>query len=390
MEFVSGLTINHEHISPFSLIQAVFAILVVFSLALAVLLIRKWSKLEIIEPVIGDNSGLMQMTIVLPTWNEEKVIESKLNNIYSQNYPKHLVEVIVIDSASTDSTVDIVNRWLAEMGLVGDSRFRIIEEGERRGKSVSINRAFSEAHPQSEILMMSDIDCRLGENSLIRLASWFNDDSIGAVTGRQVLINSGISRKASEEESYRDFYSRMRISETKLHSTPIFHGECSAYRRKALEGHKLVENANADDSQMAVSVVRSGYRSVYDPGTIFFEMAPPDATSSRIQKVRRAQGLVRHFWRNKGMIFDGKYGNFRKIMALELNLHILVPIFVLLGFISGFAHIFESINSLGSDPATFLDFPLIEKIMLSADILVLILLFSGLAGIPVPGGRTSL
>ena len=90
------------------------------------------------------------------------------------------------------------------------------------------------------------------------------------------------------------------------------------------------------------------------------------------------------------MIIDGKYGNFRKIMALELNLHILVPIFVLLGFISGFVHIIESINSLGSDPATFLDFPLIEKIMLSADILVLILLFSGLAGIPVPGGRTSL
>ena len=371
-----------------SVLQTIFTTLVILSLCLAVLCIRRWSKIHF--PVPKQNSEPKRITIVLPTWNEEKVIASKLEDVISQNYPMEYVELIVIDSASQDSTIEIVENW-HKGRKSANPRFKLIKEKSREGKSVSINQAFSSADTSSEILMMSDVDCRLEDDVFSRISSWFSDPSIGAVTGRQILLNPDHSAKSSQEVNYRDFFSRIRVAESRLHSTPIFHGECAAYRREALIGHKLVENANADDSQMAVSSVRSGFRSIYDPETLFYEMAPPDGRSSRIQKIRRAQGLVRHFWRNREMVFNSEFGSFRKIMALEFTLHILTPIFVFLGFLFGFIHLFSIIGEFGFDHGTMVsDSPMIESLMIYADFLVIFLLFSGFSGIRVPGGEISL
>jgi cellulose synthase/poly-beta-1,6-N-acetylglucosamine synthase-like glycosyltransferase len=238
--------------------------------------------------------------------------------------------------------------------------------------------------------MMSDVDCRLAKGVLLMIANRFSDESVGAVTGRQILLNLDQNRKSAEEGSYRDFFSMMRIAESRFSSTPIFHGECSAYRREAISGHKLVENSNADDSQMAVSAIRSGYRAIYEPEITFYEMAPPDGRASKIQKVRRAQGLVRHFWRNRDMIADRRFGNFRKVMALEFMLHIVLPITVVIGFIAGFSHIGLLINEFGLQSNSGISLHFVDILMLVADLFVILLLTAGLFGLPILGSRLSI
>ena len=51
-----------------------------------------------------DESYRPKVTIIVPTYNEANFIWDKLDNIYAQNYPRNLMEVIVIDSASDDGT----------------------------------------------------------------------------------------------------------------------------------------------------------------------------------------------------------------------------------------------------------------------------------------------
>jgi len=51
---------------------------------------------------------LPRITVVIPTYNEEKTIGQKLENIPEQTYPKELMEIVVIDSNSTDRTLRIV------------------------------------------------------------------------------------------------------------------------------------------------------------------------------------------------------------------------------------------------------------------------------------------
>ena len=372
-----------------SILQFASAILVLLILILSRLATASWAR----KPLPDFPSGIVDLpniTLVIPTWNEELIIEEKLAEISSQDYPNELLEVIIIDANSRDLTVNLAKNWISQNNNKTQLDFKIIVEEERKGKSSSINKAFSEASADSEILMMSDVDCRLSDGSLRRIGTWFSNEEIGAVTGRQVLINREKSSHVTHEENYRDFYTSARIAESCLDSTPIFHGECSAFRRSAIDGFKLIENSNADDSQMAVAVRKAGLRAIYDPELEFFEMAPPDGNSSRVQKVRRAQGLVRHFWRNKNLVFDRKMHNFRKIIALELSLHILLPILVIIGFISGFSHL--ALSFPVNEPQSIFSGSneVIEQIMFVADSVVILLIFCGLLKLPVPASSLSL
>lgn len=56
-------------------------------------------------------SDLPSISIVIPTYNEEKNIGSCLSAIFSQDYPKELLEVIVVDNYSEDKTLELAKRY---------------------------------------------------------------------------------------------------------------------------------------------------------------------------------------------------------------------------------------------------------------------------------------
>ncbi len=345
----------------------------------------RWSRRGL--PLLPDSVDTMPfISLVLPTWNEGLIIEGKMADIAAQEYPRESLEVIVIDAASDDDTVERVRDWLsrnADDPIA--NRFRIIEEEERAGKSVSINLAFEAATEEAEVLMMSDVDCRLSPGALMHVGRRFLDDSIGAVTGRQVILNPDVSQKTEEEVTYRNAFTVFRIGESCADSTPIFHGECAAYRRSSLGGHRLVEGANADDSQMAVAVRRKGTRAIYDPNLVFHELAPPDGEAQSIQKVRRAQGLVRHFWRNRDLAFRPRHGAFGWTMGVGLHMHVLAPWLMVFGFLTGIVAVAEPLSMHGPSEMLFGgEVPLLLTVLACIDAFVLLLLIAGALGIPVP------
>lgn len=284
-----------------------------------------------------------KISLIIPTYNEEASIKGKLINLIEQTYPFNFVEIIIIDSASTDSTVEIVKKFQISHPEIN---IKLIEEDKRRGKSEAINKAFFMASSDSKILVMSDADIYLDKDALERIISHFIDPKIGAVCGRGILMNLKESKEIKNEIIYRNFYEILRIGESTLDSTPIFNGELAAYRRAVIEGEKVRENLNADDSQLAVIVRRKGFKSIYDYDTIFYEYSATDKKSKRKQQIRRGQGLVRLFWYNKDMLFKDKYGKFGLII-LPINFLIyvispfLISTFLLLFFINLFLYLYN-------------------------------------------------
>ena len=58
-----------------------------------------------------------KVTLIVATYNEANIIEDKLNNIRELTYPKDNLEVIVVDSASTDGTAQVVKDYLERNSL---------------------------------------------------------------------------------------------------------------------------------------------------------------------------------------------------------------------------------------------------------------------------------
>lgn len=58
-----------------------------------------------------DENYRPKVTVIVPTYNEARLIRRKLDDIYAQDYPRGKVEVVVVDSASIDGTPRLVREW---------------------------------------------------------------------------------------------------------------------------------------------------------------------------------------------------------------------------------------------------------------------------------------
>ena len=93
----------------------------------------------------------LKMTLILPVWNEEDIILSKLENLASQEYPRKDLELLIIDSASTDESMAIAKSWLKEKPKAFPN-YKIIEMEKRLGKTEAIRQAIIAADEKSEVI----------------------------------------------------------------------------------------------------------------------------------------------------------------------------------------------------------------------------------------------
>ena len=262
----------------------------------------------------------MRVSVVIPTYNEEKTIIKKLDNTIELNYPKKDMEVVIID-CSDDETPNLIAERLRDEGEI---RLLLDHEDERRGLPYGLNKGYSMA--TGEIIVKTDCDAMLDRDALKHALSSFEDERVGCVTGRAVPIGS------ESEESYRGLNLKIQLLESRIDSTIIAHGPFTAFRRRLLQ--RIDDDSLADDSELSLKIRKQGYRSILNPDVVFYEKTSEEGRAE--QKTRRASGLVRLMWRNKTLFLNPRYGlyglvifpfNFTAIVILPL---LLSPILLVL------------------------------------------------------------
>ena len=259
-----------------------------------------------------------RIAVIVPTYNEAGLIERKLDNLYEQDYPRDRLEIMVVDSASTDGTLEKVRVWAKRHP---DVRLVPIEEPVRRGKAHALNTALKHVSSDVEIVVVTDADSLWPQrDTLRRVASYFADPIVGAVSCLKQPEKRG---SASVEESYRSYYNLLRLAESKAWSTPVFHGELAAFRKKLLE--KLggfPTDLGADDSHTATLITLAGYRAITPEDLLCIEIVPRE--HYHLWRIRRAQHLIQHFWRV--LVTKPKTPReFKPILYAETFLHLANP-----------------------------------------------------------------
>jgi len=257
-----------------------------------------------------------RVSVIIPTYNEAKLIQKKLSNVLEQEYPRDKLEVIVVDSASTDETVEKVKEWRNKHL---DLDLKLIQELERRGKANALNTALK--HVSGEIVIITDVDSLwLTSNTLNELAKWFADPVVGAVS---CLKNPSKSGVVSIEEGYRHYYNILRLAESKAWSTPIFHGELAAFRKELLDTlGGFSTDIGADDSYTATKIALMGYRAIIPENIACMEIVPQNGYHS--WRIRRAQHLIQHFLKTLGTK-PKTNKTFKQILYTEAYLHLINP-----------------------------------------------------------------
>jgi cellulose synthase/poly-beta-1,6-N-acetylglucosamine synthase-like glycosyltransferase len=290
--------------------------------------LRKWLGKD--WGLVRDSGYRPLVSVVIPTYNEARFIVEKLNDVYRQNYPRDKLEIIVVDSASTDGTSELAKKWISEHG---DVKAVLISEPVRRGKVYSLNNALR--HASGEIIVVTDADAFWeSDDALSKVIGFFKDPLVGAVSCLKKPRGPGV---AGVEEGYREYYNIVRVAESKIWSTPIFHGELAAFRKDLLiKIGGFPTDIGSDDSYVATEIVFRGRRSIVSDDVWCIETIPKKGYWG--WRIRRAQHLIQSFVKIlKKHRLDSAPKPFRKIFLAEAYLHLVNPWLLLGSAISAIA-----------------------------------------------------
>ncbi|HYB59693.1 MAG TPA: glycosyltransferase [Candidatus Acidoferrales bacterium] len=244
------------------------------------------------KPQTKDYSYQPFVSIIVPAYNEEASIETRVHNLYSQNYPKQNYEIIVVDSSSTDSTRKIVQR-LIERNKNGDlPRLSLVSEAQRNGKGSAINAGTS--HAKGDIILVTDANCVFNQNALKELAPHFKDPQVGAVGGRYVVLNPDNALTLSNK-FYRDLEHVLRTGEAALCSAVLFDGEMNAWRKGLVD---IDPKMPTEDFEMCIKMRKKGYKIDYEPEAVVYEAAPTTSQEQVKQRKKNAVGTIKSILNN--------------------------------------------------------------------------------------------
>ena len=140
-----------------------------------------------------------KISIVTITYNSEKTVEETINSVVSQGYPN--LEYLIIDGGSTDSTLDIINKYRDKISF-------IISEPDK-GISDAFNKGVKYA--TGEIIGIINSDDLLMPNALEVLADNYEPE-VGVYRGNLIVWNDVTNEKvlgiSTTEYSLRTFKRR--------------------------------------------------------------------------------------------------------------------------------------------------------------------------------------
>lgn len=225
------------------------------------------------------------VSIVVPAYNEERVIESRIDNLNSLDYPKDKYEIIIVESGSHDRTSEIVEAKIAARGQ-DQPALRLVRESDRRGKASAIN--VGKEHASGEIILVTDANASFNKDALREVMPHFADPKVGAVGGRYAIANCA-DGLALQESFYWDLEYIMRLGESALDSACLFHGEANAWRRDLTEADTRIVS---EDLDMAIQIRRKGFRIVYEPQAVVWEHTGTTAEEQIIRRKKVAVGTM--------------------------------------------------------------------------------------------------
>jgi biofilm PGA synthesis N-glycosyltransferase PgaC len=271
-----------------------------------------------------DSQFCPSVSIIVPAFNEEKLIQGKLENLKEISYPKDKMEVILVDDASTDQTLAKTEEFVGENP---ELQVKILHQARRQGKANALNAALNAC--SAGIIIVTDADTLLPADILSKTLPYMSNPTIGALSGVGEPRNPVQSWVANAEKNYLKMMSIWRLGESKIHSTFRFEGCLCAFRRNAFQ--EFDSESGADDSGTALRIIQNGFRAILVPEARIPAHVPHKMIDSTRAKTRRAVQLAGLWAQCLRLLVTKRLKLPKKIAIPEIFLSLFMPfIFVAL------------------------------------------------------------
>ncbi|MFX1536024.1 MAG: glycosyltransferase [Promethearchaeota archaeon] len=268
-----------------------------------------------------DRGFTPSVSFLVPTYNESDVIRYKLENLHRLDYPKNLIQILIVDSNSTDCTIDIVREFVRQHP---ELNVEVLLECERGGKSAALNSALS--YVKGDLVIVSDADCFYPNDVLQKALPYLSDPQVGAISGPKILLNSHASKVARNEAQYLKSVNLAKLGESKTGFTPLFEGGFSAYKRSLLSSFDPYKTGS-DDCGTVIKLAEDSYRALLVPEAAFFTTFPISWKERFGIKIRRGNQLIRVFGKYLQLLLAGRIKSSKRVILTNTFIYLFCPVF---------------------------------------------------------------
>ncbi len=223
-------------------------------------------KYKPIAPVSDDDLPII--TVIVPAYNEGKLVLDTLVSLANGDYPKEKLEIISLDDGSVDDTW----MWMNKAKEILGERVTILQQPKNMGKRHALYRGFKIA--RGSVFVTVDSDSIVENDTLRQLVSPFvKDEKCGAVGGNVRVLNTedGIIPKMLNV-SFVFSFEFIRSAQSALNTVLCTPGALAAYRSKAVMNcledwinQKFMGNPSdiGEDRAMTNMILKQGYHVLF-------------------------------------------------------------------------------------------------------------------------------
>lgn len=257
-----------------------YTVLIIFSSLHVLFLIYLFSLyIKYKQTPTAADEDLPTCTVIVPAYNEGKLVYETLLSLAGSNYPMDKLEILAVDDGSKDDTW----LWIQKAKEVLGNRLQIFQQPKNMGKRHALYRGFTEG--TGEIFVTVDSDCIVDDNTLRNLLSPFHfDKKCGAVAGNVHVLNKteGIIPKMLNI-SFTFSFEFVRSAQSTVGSVFCTPGALAAYKREAVM-HCLDEWMNqlfmgkpstiGEDRAITNMILKQGYNVLYQNNAHVYTNVP--------------------------------------------------------------------------------------------------------------------
>ncbi len=233
------------------------------------------------------------VAVLIPAYNEEKVIERTVRAALDSDYPT--LRVIVVDDGSADRTLEVVQAAFAPE--IRDGRVTVLTKP-NTGKAEALNYGFE--YVREEIFVGIDADTVIARDAISRLVPHFLDSRIAAVAGNAKVgnrVNLWTRWQALEYVTSQNFERRAL---NVLGAVSVVPGAIGAWRASAVrEAGAFHLDTVAEDADLTMALLERGYRVAYEDRALAFTEAPINARGLMRQRFRWSFGIMQSVYKHR-------------------------------------------------------------------------------------------
>ena len=237
----------------------------------------------------------LRVAVLIPAYNEEKVIERTIRAALRSSYRN--LRVIVIDDGSTDKTLEVARSCFPQEQALG--RLLVLTKP-NGGKAAALNFGLRRLDPDEDIFVGIDADTVIGRDAISLMVPHFRNPRVGALAGNAKVgnrVNLWTRWQALEYITSQNFERRALNT---LGAVSVVPGAIGAWRVSAVrEAGGYQTDTVAEDADLTMALLRRGYRVEYEDRALAYTEAPVNARGLMRQRFRWSFGILQAVYKHR-------------------------------------------------------------------------------------------